>query len=90
MGEQSAVTEIECSGRTHAIYERLNKTDTALAKIYGGLAVVVFVAAFIVAMVSSNINRRFSGVEKSIDKMDTRLIKYFEPSTKRHGKKSGI
>lgn len=74
MGENDFVTEGQCDKKLEKVYGRINNIDRNLAKIFGGVAVVVFVSTFMIGVVSFSINQRFSGVEKAIDKMDNRLV----------------
>lgn len=82
MGGSDFVTEEECDLKLEKVYKRINAIDRNLAKIFGGVAVVVFVSTFVVGLVSFHINQRFSGVEKTLDKMDTRLIDYISKQAK--------
>lgn len=78
MGENDFVTEGQCDKKLEKVYERINHLDRNLARIFGGVAVVVFLSAFFVTGVSFFIDFRFSSVEKSIEKMDNRIIDYID------------
>ena len=76
MSGNDFVTEEQCDKKFGEIYKRINGIDLNVARIFGGVAVVVFVSTFVVTLVAFHLNLRFSGIEKSIEKMDTRLVKY--------------
>ena len=80
MGENDFVTQKQHNESIGKVYDRINGLDRGLARIFGGIAVVSFLAAFVVGIVAFSINQRFLGVEKSIDKMDTRLIEVLKQS----------
>ena len=82
MGEKDHVTEEQCDVKLEKVYHRINALDRNLSKIFGGVAVVVFLSAFFVGAVSFFIDFRFSSLEKSFDKMDNRLIEYLSKQAK--------
>lgn len=82
MNGSAFVTEKHCNGKLEKVYARINTIDRNLAKVIGGIVVVAFVSTFFVGLVSFHINQRFSGVEKSIDKMDNRLVEYLSKQGK--------
>ena len=82
MGENDFVTEGQCDAKLEKVYNRMNKIDNNLAKIFGGIAVITFVSTMVVGLVGFHINQRFSGVEKTLDKMDTRLVDYISEQAK--------
>lgn len=76
MGEDSFITEKQCDSKISGVYEKMNAIDRKVATIMGGVAVLVFLSTFMVGMVSFHINTRFSGMEKTLEKVDTRLLDY--------------
>ena len=82
MAEDDFVTEKQCDKKLEKVYERMNKIDNNLAKIFGGIAVITFVSTFVIGLVGFHINQRFSGVEKTLDKMGNRQIEYLSKQAK--------
>ena len=82
MAENDFVTEGQCNDKIDKVYERMNKIDNNLAKIFGGIAVITFVSTFAIGAVSFHITQRFSGVEKTLDKMDNRLVEVISEHSK--------
>jgi len=78
MGENDFVTEGQCDKKLEKMYDRINNLDRSLAKIFGGVAVVVFLATFCIGGAAFFIDFRFASVEKAIEKMDNRVIKYID------------
>lgn len=76
MSKDDHVTEGQCDEKLKDVYSRVNRVENNLSRIFGGIMVIAFVSTFVIGFVSFHINQRFSGVEKTLDKMDTRQVEY--------------